>query len=592
MQGLDKTLSLFAKNSTVAAFKELVEYNEAGIAKQVAKDLGFNVDKLGESYSSAFISKTPTVHVAELDQELYDKALSLPETKSVSLKRISTTSKYQYGKFKGGNTYTTIDGELNIATTNTLPQEGWIIVDNSYPDYYLFYNDDITTFISVKDFEPTPIVEDFMPLYEKLKSRGRYNNEFLDDLHLGFSLAASYKAAITELIMEKYYKVWLLYMNAMRSAYSFALFNEIISSKNRSYIEQEYAEYINRYKNMQSTELTTDRVDAYYGIYPKQLVSNKDWLFKHYEGGVNYQARIYAEDGKDSNVLICLQQPESISYSVSSQYDSVSPRGSQIPFQFYNCANAVTMSFTLKFHNDDVKSINGGNKDQAFAYSLQYIEELAILFARPKESGNSIKPRLCTVDLPGIHRQGYISSVQVNHTGDLTGDYTAGTSDNTYTLKNSSTPIATQYGNYKKEHSINTYYNQLELTFEMILIPTKVALSWGGSNNMSIEQDNASVEKLRNRDEYMSNNWKQTPEQARNDSIIDTLVDSISSISINNIVNKFEAGIDSIKQQARDKALNDAIKNVGTINKVSSFTFGELSELSNISTDLFSLLFN
>lgn len=517
MQGLDKTLSLGAKNSTVAAFKDLVEFSTADTAKRLAQDIiGLDTDNIGQGAINKFRSPVRYEFIEELDKSLYDKALNLPEANSVNLKRISSTSKHQYGRFIGGNVYKSFNGDLDTTVKDVRGQEGWVTFDNSNSDYCLFSNDEYTVIIAISDFEPIPIVEDFMPLYEKLKSRVRYSdNEFLNDIHLSLSLAASYGYAVSDFLLEKKYKLWLIYMNAYRTVGEFQLLihelsldnknlalpsnlNSLGSDKskydenntlietlavNTSYnptdttdIEEDDTLYtIKRYtleEENPEKKSAESRGKTYFGFYPKQIATSKNINgIKNSSAYNDIQAVIYDISGsvdeglsKSNNMLICYQQPERVSYTASAQYDSVSPRGSQVPFQFYQCANAMTMSFDLKFHIDEVRTFT----DDGSPYTLQKIAEIADGFTRPWKQVESIRPKLCHVILPGISKIGYITQAQIGFLGDMTGDFSRGSGvleEKRVTVdgKEEKTLVGSD--------SVTEYhYTQLEISFELLIV--------------------------------------------------------------------------------------------------------------------------
>jgi hypothetical protein len=114
--------------------------------------------------------------------------------------------------------------------------------------------------------------------------------------------------------------------------------------------------------------------------------------------------------------LLCWQQPESISYSASAQFDSVPSRGTQQPFQFYNCANQITLGFELKWHIDELDLYKSQYK------TLQEIADIAEDFTRPYSSGDSLMPKLCTVTLPSLSEIGYITEAQISYGGAMTGN--------------------------------------------------------------------------------------------------------------------------------------------------------------------------
>ena len=89
-------LSLGTKDTTVYFFKQLVDRAK---------------------YGSESSQEAQPVVAIEFDRQLYDDALSLPEAKSVGLKRTDSSALYKYGKFKGGDTYSDYNGTLNPSST-------------------------------------------------------------------------------------------------------------------------------------------------------------------------------------------------------------------------------------------------------------------------------------------------------------------------------------------------------------------------------------------------------------------------------------------------------------------------------------------
>ena len=157
------------------------------------------------------------------------------------------------------------------------------------------------------------------------------------------------------------------------------------------------------------------------------------------------------------SILYCFQKPESVSYNAAASFDTVSPRGSQQPFQFYASANAIDLGFTLDFHIDEVRTLkkaNGGH------YSLQDIADIAENFTRPwiaeSDGGNvnSVKPKVVKVVLPGVSEIGYMTQANITYSGDMTGDMTQGGG-----LASMSKGVLTNY-----------HYTQLQISFTLVLL--------------------------------------------------------------------------------------------------------------------------
>jgi hypothetical protein len=159
------------------------------------------------------------------------------------------------------------------------------------------------------------------------------------------------------------------------------------------------------------------------------------------------------------NQLFCYQQPDSVSFTSSAGYEAVAPRGTQQPFQFYTGANAMTLSFTLRWHIDEVRTF-AISKDRHI--SLQEIADIADSFTRPWgiDNGGSLQQKLCKVILPGVSEIGYITQAQINYTGDMSGSYITG-----------SGVLTGNDGSAKTNGTITDYfYSQLEVTFELLMV--------------------------------------------------------------------------------------------------------------------------
>ena len=489
-----KLLSLGAKNSTVASFETLVD-----------DSLGLLEDTNNDTHVG---NNLPVVHIKELDQELYDKAAGLPEAKTVSFKYLDDTSKYQYGNFKGGNVYKSYDGDIDSSKKNVKEQKGWIILDKSSKDYCLFTNssNDITYIIAIKDFEPTPIIEDFTPLYDKLKQRQYAKDESCsDDIHLTTSLATTFKEDVSKLVKEVnprfefpdlranfrtidwystandvLFNLWKIYMAAYMSVGEFSLLMKKISDADNLFSKS-------------------------YDLFPEQIGFDKD-AYKPTANTSSYndvQAIIYdlppdmktLDKDNAMNMLMCFQQPESISYTSQASYEAVTPRGTQIPFQLYQNANQMDLSFVLKWHIDEVRSMIGikssglGFGLKADSSSLQEIAEVAENFSRPWDNGNgSLAPKMCKVILPGISEIGYISSVAINYTGSMSGTLVDGKGSGVYNASYN----GTNNGNEDKKdgyHNITSdyFYSELEITFNLIIIKDVKLFQYNKSNGYKLD---------------------------------------------------------------------------------------------------------
>ena len=459
----DRLLSLGAKNSTVYAFKQLVN-NCIGIKNEVTSNNSGN--------------SLPARYIAELDQELYDKAAGLPEAQSISFKYLDDASKFQYGNFKGGNTYKTFDGEIDQSNKNAKPQQGWVIIDNSSAEYCLFVNNGKSIIIAITDFEPTPIIEDFTPLYEKLCQRkysGSNSGLHADDIRCAYSLAATFRLDISDLLNNKLYQAWLIYMGAYRIVGEFSLLIKKLTGEKTKNIEK-----ISDLSYEDADLKLNENYNGVFGVYPLQIgATNEDRKVTFNDSAYKeVQAIVYdLPSGNSSNnswsleenhidQLLCYQQPENLSYTSSAGFEAVTARGTQQPFQFYTNANEIRLSFTLRWHIDEARTFK---RLDGKSYSLQEIADIAENFTRPWESGSSLTPKLCKVILPGMSEIGYITQAQVQYSGDMTGDFeSAGLIDDTGRSLNYD---ESQNNDQNASSYITSYhYTQLEITFELLIV--------------------------------------------------------------------------------------------------------------------------
>lgn len=489
-----KLLSLGAKNSTVAAFETLVD-----------DSLGLLEDSSDNTHVG---SNLPVVHTKELDQELYDKAAGLPEAKTVSFKYLDDTSKHQYGNFKGGNVYKSYDGDIDSSKKNVKEQKGWIILDKSSKDYCLFTNsnNDTTYIIAIKDFEPTPIIEDFTPLYDKLKQRQYAKDESCsDDTHLTTSLATTFKDDVSKLVKEVSPRFEFPDLNInLRDSDWYSTANDVLFNLWKIYMAayMSVGEFSLLIKKLSDPD---NLLSKSYDLFPEQIGFDKD-AYKPTENTSSYndvQAIIYdlppdmksLDRDNAMNMLMCFQQPESISYTSQASYEAVTPRGTQIPFQLYQNANQMDLSFVLKWHIDEVRSMIGVKSSglgfglKADSSSLQEIAEVAENFSRPWDNGSgSLTPKMCKVILPGISEIGYISSVAINYTGSMSGTLVDGKGSGVYGASYSGTNNGYED---KKDgyHNITSdyFYSELEITFNLIIIKDVKLLQYNKSNGYKLD---------------------------------------------------------------------------------------------------------
>lgn len=548
MATYNSDLSLGAKNSTVALFKDLVNYASAGIAEQI----GRTVADVALSPLLDYVSSVPSMvsslvmpkrRIAEFDKSLYDKALSLPEAKTVSFEYSNEVSNSKYGRFKGGNTYKDYEGTIDTSV-KLKEQMGWIYIDKSSNEYGLFTCDNKSYIISLKDFEPQPVVTDFYPLYNKLlENRHASLGEIIVNDTISFlSIITSYRSIYTQTILpmimgaksmvfDQYYKPISNFVTsidkltqkdnlqpAKKSLYqSSAIWNPFLNSNYTSYAEKD-APYIiqkdswdplqnNSYTSYTSKDsqytiqqdaaihlvLEIGEQDPYpYDVpWPVQL-SKKEELSSivDYQNYIKQlylfsQSIIYSEDY--STILCCYQQPESISYTASAQFDQPTPRGAQIPFSFYQNATGISLNFTLKWHIDEILSMRNTNM---VPLTIEDIAKMAESFTRPVESGGSIKPKIVHVLLPGISRMGYMTEAQITYRGDITcqRDSNEYKNEDYAEAKRKLNGEKLSFKDFTDTHDKIICYNQIEVTFSLFVI-NEVHLSYSKVSVIRVLKD-------------------------------------------------------------------------------------------------------
>ena len=449
-------LCLDAKNETVYAFETLVD-----------QTLGYASSKLDDINISG-----ETAHiVSKFTKDLYDKVQTVSEINITELpKSLITNGDYIYAKFIGSNIYKSLDGTIDklAKMSNKL---GWITLDNLSSDYAFLKNTVGNYIVSLSDIKPESIITDFQALYDKLQeTRFAGSDRFFNDINTALSLVVTHRGVITDYIVNKDYDEWFAYLNQIHTLTDFkhhtlgespspALLQMPIISDDKSTEQPQYK--LDNYKLKKVP-------DYFHGVYPKQIsVQPLESGLAFNQNAVNeIQAIIYDlpeyneknySNGKSYSILYCFQKPESVSYNAAASFDTVSPRGSQQPFQFYASANAIDLSFTLDFHIDEVRALkkaNGGH------YSLQDIADIAENFTRPwiaeSDGGNvnSVKPKVVKVVLPGVSEIGYMTQANITYSGDMTGDMTQGGG-----LASMSKGVLTNY-----------HYTQLQVSFTLVLL--------------------------------------------------------------------------------------------------------------------------
>lgn len=505
MSTIDRPLSLEAKNSTVSEFEALVENASAVIESDsslvvqpgavstssnmsskytvntMSKLNGYskNNKSVGNTYSSAknssntsnklttssnnsYSSHTSDVSQSKpeskLDTELYDNAVALPEAQSVSLYRDENNSSRQYGTFLGGTVFNDFNGTIDASNKSVPSTSGWVTL-NSKSDIYAWITNSLNTYIvPLNKVRPEPIVNDFQPLFDKLKDNKCINDEMvIIDTAIEQSKAATFKEISSEAInfgsedTTKYAYGSISDLNDEKFNYNFVNCTRVSNTNNE---HSEAKSYVQGYKYHDV-------------IYPQQISKRNADV---YNSSVynNVQAVVYdlsseiTNDGlekldssfdKSKSMLLCYQQPENISYTAAAQFDSPAPRGTQQPFQFYIAANAMSLNFTLRWHIDELRTLMDVENR---SYSIQDIAQIAEDFTRPWKKGNSIEPKLCKVILPGVQHIGYITEAQISYSGDMAGSLSTGSG----VLKDKE--VARDITDY--------FYSQIDVTFSMIII--------------------------------------------------------------------------------------------------------------------------
>ena len=505
MSTIDKPLSLEAKNSTVSEFEALVENASAAIEsvsslvgqlgavstssnmsskytvntmsklngysknnKSVvntyssAKNSSNASNKLTTSSNNSYSSHTSDVSQSKpeskLDTELYDNAVALPEAQSVSLYRDENNSSRQYGTFLGGAVFKDFNGTIDASNKSVPSTSGWITL-NSKSDIYAWITNSLNTYIvPLNKVRPEPIVNDFQPLFDKLKDNKCINDELvIIDTAIEQSKAATFKEISSEAInfgsedTARYAYGSISDLNDEKFNYNFVNVTRVSNTNNE---HSEAKAYVPGYKYHDV-------------IYPQQISKRNADV---YNSSVynNVQAVVYdlasevTNDGlekldssfdKSKSMLLCYQQPENISYTAAAQFDSPAPRGTQQPFQFYIAANAMSLNFTLRWHIDELRTLMDVENR---SYSIQDIAQIAEDFTRPWKKGNSIEPKLCKVILPGVQHIGYITEAQISYSGDMAGSLSTGSG----VLKDKE--VARDITDY--------FYSQIDVTFSMIII--------------------------------------------------------------------------------------------------------------------------
>lgn len=450
-------LCLDAKNETVYAFETLVD--------QALGYASAKLDNINISGATAHI-------VSKFTKDLYDKVQTVSEINTTELpKSLITGGDYIYAKFIGSNIYKSLDGTIDKLSkmSNKL---GWITLDNLSSDYVFLKNTTGTYIVSLSDIKPESIITDFQALYDKLQeTRFAVSDRFFNDINTALSLVTTYRNIIAPNIANTEQDDIITHTETDQ-IHTLTDFKHYTLGESPSPALLQMPIISDDNNTKQRYKLDNDKLkkvpDYFHGVYPKQIsVQPLESSLAFNQNAVNeIQAIIYDlpeyneknySNGKSYSILYCFQKPENISYSAAASFDTVSPRGSQQPFQFYASANAIDLSFTLDFHIDEVRTLkkaNGGH------YSLQDIADIAENFTRPwiaeSDGGNvnSVKPKVVKVVLPGVSEIGYMTQANITYSGDMTGDMTQGGG-----LASMSKGVLTNY-----------HYTQIQISFTLVLL--------------------------------------------------------------------------------------------------------------------------
>lgn len=450
-------LCLDAKNETVYAFETLVD--------QALGYASAKLDNINISGATAHI-------VSKFTKDLYDKVQTVSEINTTELpKSLITGGDYIYAKFIGSNIYKSLDGTIDKLSkmSNKL---GWITLDNLSSDYVFLKNMTGTYIVSLSDIKPESIITDFQALYDKLQeTRFAGSDRFFNDINTALSLVVTYRNIIAPNIANTEQDDIITHTETDQ-IHTLTDFKHYTLGESPSPALLQMPIISDDNNTKQRYKLDNDKLkkvpDYFHGVYPKQIsVQPLESSLAFNQNAVNeIQAIIYDlpeyneknySNGKSYSILYCFQKPENISYSAAASFDTVSPRGSQQPFQFYASANAIDLSFTLDFHIDEVRTLkkaNGGH------YSLQDIADIAENFTRPwiaeSDGGNvnSVKPKVVKVVLPGVSEIGYMTQANITYSGDMTGDMTQGGG-----LASMSKGVLTNY-----------HYTQIQISFTLVLL--------------------------------------------------------------------------------------------------------------------------
>lgn len=402
--------------------------------------------------SGNFIFKDPN-NPTTFNKSDYTNAINLPEARGTSFVS-SESSDNNYGSFKSGSVYKK-DSSSNFVLDDrsVQPQDGWATPMSNHAEYLMFKGgvSNESYYIKYSDFNPKPLVNDQKPLHEVLQE----NNHNKDESVIKDTKSASSTAATNK--------------------------EKTSNDANNDSDRIDNIEANNGSKSADTGEQTKDIDIKYFGIYPQQIES-LSYNQKNDSVYNNIQAVVYDLPNGISDTLtqsmhclLCYQQPDSVAYTAAAQYDPLAPRGAQVPYQFYNNASAMQLSFSLNWHIDEIRTLA---KDENTSYTIQDIAQIAEDFTRPWKVGNSLRPKLCKVILPGVSQIGYMQDAQITYDGPMTGDYTTGGG------------VLTGSGTSVEERTIyNYFYSKIAVNFTMLIVKDVQlqAASSGNGPSMTIK---------------------------------------------------------------------------------------------------------
>lgn len=395
----------------------------------------------------------------EFDYKLYLTAQKLDEAKSISFEYTDDASSYQYGTVSPNSPiYLDYYGTVDLSRRIGDSCNGWVFIDNVSNEYYLFKESNGDEYIiSKRYFAPMSIIKDFTPLYDALYLKTKSREEYHNDTDTIQSLLATYPDEKS---------------------------NDLLSSSEEGEFDIEDKGDIsiggnqliqnvtgtNSQKDQSQKDSTTSQI-KFPTQYPKQITRVKptNYTYNVYN---EIQAVIYdcpngaVGVGKHHDMLLCYQQPSNVSYTASAQFDHPTPRGAQVPYNFYTGAGQIELSFTLKFHNDELYTLT---EDKKTPLSLQRVAEIAENFTRPWEVDSSIIPKLVCVILPGVSVIGYMNQATIQYDGDMTGTFSENVNGVYRSYQESSGLVKDNQYQFSPVNT-NYYYNSLEINFNMVVV--------------------------------------------------------------------------------------------------------------------------